>query len=118
MEGGREVVDRETREMTKISGGRSLRLLLLFSAVSLQFIAVLSNDSSTKNEKKVANQAGSSGGIGSKILVGCIVIVVVATLSFVLFKLWQKRKREEQHARLLKLFEEDDDLEVELGLGD
>ncbi|URD83672.1 hypothetical protein MUK42_23225 [Musa troglodytarum] len=28
-------------------------------------------------------------------------------------KMWQKKKREEQHARLLKLFEEDDELEVE-----
>ncbi|KAH0776427.1 hypothetical protein KY290_007838 [Solanum tuberosum] len=33
-------------------------------------------------------------------------------------QIWQKKKREEQQARLLKLFEEDDDLEVELGIRD
>jgi len=35
-----------------------------------------------------------------------------------LIKIWQKKKREEQHARLLKLFEDDDELEVELGIRD
>ncbi|KAD4179482.1 hypothetical protein E3N88_28073 [Mikania micrantha] len=42
----------------------------------------------------------------------------VVGLSSYLFKLWQKKKREEQHARLLKLFEEDDELDFELGLSD
>ncbi|KAJ9538165.1 hypothetical protein OSB04_030898 [Centaurea solstitialis] len=32
--------------------------------------------------------------------------------------LWQKKKRDEQYARLLKLFEQDDELELELGLRD
>lgn len=52
------------------------------------------------------------------VLVVLVVIVVVALFSFVLYKLWQKKKRAEQYARLLKLFEEDDELEVELGLRD
>lgn len=39
-------------------------------------------------------------------------------LSFFLFKLWQKKKCDEQYARLLKLFEQDDELELELGLRD
>lgn len=45
---------------------------------------------------------------------------VAAVLGFCvfLFKIWQKKKREEQHARLLKLFEDDDELEVELGIRD
>lgn len=42
---------------------------------------------------------------------------MVILFSFFLFKFWQK-KWEEQHARLLKLFEEDDELELELGLRD
>jgi cbb3-type cytochrome oxidase subunit 3 len=42
----------------------------------------------------------------------------IGFLAFFLFKFWQKKKREEQYARLLKLFEEDDELEVELGLRD
>lgn len=45
-------------------------------------------------------------------------LVVVGLFCFFLFKIWQKRKREEQYARLLKLFEQDDELELELGLRD
>ncbi|KAG6781889.1 hypothetical protein POTOM_011274 [Populus tomentosa] len=45
-------------------------------------------------------------------------MVAIGFLAFFLFKFWQKKKREEQYARLLKLFEEDDELEVELGLRD
>ncbi|RWW11464.1 hypothetical protein BHE74_00053020 [Ensete ventricosum] len=48
----------------------------------------------------------------------CLVVAAVGILSVCLFKLWQKKKREEQHARLLRLFEEDDELELELGLRD
>lgn len=33
------------------------------------------------------------------------------------YKYWQKRKREQDQARFLKLFEEGDDIEDELGLG-
>ncbi|CAI0375122.1 unnamed protein product, partial [Linum tenue] len=62
--------------------------------------------------------ADSGGNNGRKILFILIGIVAVGLLSFGLFKFWQKKKREEQYARLLKLFEEDDELEVELGLRD
>lgn len=55
---------------------------------------------------------------GSTILMLCIAVAAAVGLSFFLFRLWQKKKREEQYARLLKLFEEDDELEVELGLRD
>ncbi|TKV96764.1 hypothetical protein SEVIR_9G450900v4 [Setaria viridis] len=52
------------------------------------------------------------------------VIIVVSVLASVLviialfggYKYWQKKKRERDHARFLKLFEEGDDLEDELGL--
>ena len=54
----------------------------------------------------------------SIIVIVLIVLVVFSLLSFLLFKLWRKKKREEQYARLLKLFEEDDELELELGLRD
>ncbi|VFQ69933.1 unnamed protein product [Cuscuta campestris] len=47
-------------------------------------------------------------------LVGAIVLIGGAVL---VFKIWQKKRREVQHARLLKLFEEeDDDLNEELGI--
>lgn len=55
---------------------------------------------------------------GSTVVILCIAVAAVVGLSFFLFRLWQKKKREEQYARLLKLFEEDDELELELGLRD
>ncbi|KAL2939445.1 Aprataxin [Bienertia sinuspersici] len=63
------------------------------------FLSGLSNDSTnSKNDNGDASKRTEHGGTGTK--------------------LWQKKKREEQYARLLKLFEEDDELEVELGLRD
>ena len=55
---------------------------------------------------------------GQTVLFVLLGIGAAVVLSFFLFKYWQKKKREEQHARLLKLFEEDDDIEMELGLRD
>eukprot|EP01018_Ginkgo_biloba_P019859 Gb_28339 [translate_table: standard] len=52
------------------------------------------------------------------IVILCASFVVLVAIVIVLYKLWEKKKREEQQARFLKLFEEDDDLEVELGLRD
>ncbi|KAL8511982.1 hypothetical protein ACS0TY_018444 [Phlomoides rotata] len=53
----------------------------------------------------------------------CVLFVILGLLaigafSVFLYKLWQRKKREEQHTRLLKLFKEDDELEVELGIRD
>ena len=56
--------------------------------------------------------------MGIKIIIVCLGVVTVIAFCVFLFKLWQKKKREEQHARLLKLFEDDDELEVELGMRD
>ncbi|XP_057466117.1 uncharacterized protein LOC130755668 isoform X1 [Actinidia eriantha] len=79
----------------------------------------LSNDlSSSTNATNTSKETGSSSGTGSKIVIICLVLVAVVLLSFFLFKLWQKKKRQDQYARLLKLFEEDDELELELGLRD
>ncbi|KAK3037713.1 hypothetical protein RJ639_031084 [Escallonia herrerae] len=105
--------------MTEISGrGSSLCNLLFVSLISLQFIPGFSNDSpSTKNGTK-ADAKSTSSSTGSTVVIICLVLAAVALLSFFLFKLWQRKKREEQYARLLKLFEEDDELELELGLRD
>ncbi|XP_062210810.1 uncharacterized protein LOC133912216 [Phragmites australis] len=54
-----------------------------------------------------------------------VVIIVVSVLAsviliialFVGYKYWQKKRRERDQARFLKLFEEVDDIEDELGLG-
>ncbi|GAB4849175.1 hypothetical protein Ancab_003985 [Ancistrocladus abbreviatus] len=78
-----------------------------------------SNDTPSGNNGKADERhATSHHGTGTKVILICIAIVAVALFSFFLLKLWQKKKREEQYARLLKLFEEDDELEVELGLRD
>jgi heme/copper-type cytochrome/quinol oxidase subunit 2 len=76
--------------------------------------AVLATD--PKNGTK--SEAQSKGHADQTVLFILLGVGVVGLLSFFLFKYWQKKKREEQHARLLKLFEEDDDIEVELGLRD
>nr|GMD02870.1 Receptor-like kinase [Ipomoea batatas]GMD04936.1 Receptor-like kinase [Ipomoea batatas]GMD06996.1 Receptor-like kinase [Ipomoea batatas]GMD08910.1 Receptor-like kinase [Ipomoea batatas]GMD10119.1 Receptor-like kinase [Ipomoea batatas] len=99
--------------------GKSLRFLLLLCSISSQFISGFSgNPSGPKDEKKTDDHASSSKSTGSRTLLICIGLIAFAGLSFFLFKIWQRKRREEQYARLLKLFEEDDELEVELGLRD
>ncbi|XP_044974814.1 uncharacterized protein LOC123442746 [Hordeum vulgare subsp. vulgare] len=87
--------------------------LLAAAAICAQFAAGLADDPS-----KDGNKDDSKGHTGQTVLFVLLGIGAVGLLSFFLFKYWQKKKREEQHARLLKLFEEDDDIEVELGLRD
>ncbi|KAM3410549.1 hypothetical protein ACQJBY_002639 [Aegilops geniculata] len=82
---------------------------LAAAAICAQFATGLADDAS-KDESK--------GHTGQTVLFVLLGIGAAGLLSFFLFKYWQKKKREEQHARLLKLFEEDDDIEVELGLRD
>ncbi|KAK3414307.1 hypothetical protein EUGRSUZ_I02780 [Eucalyptus grandis] len=105
------------REMPPPLG--SPRFLLVLASILLRLSPGSSDDaSSSKNGTKSETHDKSSGNTGSMVLVVLVVIVVVALFSFVFYKLWQKKKRAEQYARLLKLFEEDDELEVELGLRD
>lgn len=78
----------------------------------------MSDPSSDKNDNKSVSHGSSSGSIGLKVGIVCLGLVAVVGFSLLLFKIWQKKKREEQHARLLKLFEDDDELEVELGIRD
>ncbi|KAL9448522.1 hypothetical protein AB3S75_015917 [Citrus x aurantiifolia] len=105
--------------MNEISRHRSFQFLLLISSICLQFIPAISNDSSsTKKGKQSAAHHTSRSNTGAKVGIILLGLVAVGLFSFFLFKLWQKKRREEQYARLLKLFEEDDELEVELGLRD
>ncbi|CAK8543773.1 unnamed protein product [Lathyrus sativus] len=55
--------------------------------------------------------------IGVIILVAVLVSAVLIAGALGAYKYWQKRKREQDQARFLKLFDEGDDIEDELGLG-
>uniref|UniRef100_A0A7N2RDW3 Uncharacterized protein n=1 Tax=Quercus lobata TaxID=97700 RepID=A0A7N2RDW3_QUELO len=89
--------------MTGLSsyGFNSLDVDKLPSAIavadSFSFVLIedgFENDSSsTKDENNVGSHGASGSSVGIK-----------------------KKKREKQHARLLKLFEDDDELEVEVGI--
>lgn len=89
----------------------------IIESVKQFFLSGFSDDStSSKNSAKTKSNASSY--TGTKVVLILLGVVAVGLFSFFLFKLWQKKKRDEQYARLLKLFEEDDELEVELGLRD
>lgn len=74
--------------------------------------------SSSKNSTNSATHKSSSISTGLEVLIVLLVLAAVVGFSVFLFKLWQKKKRQEQQARFLKLFEDDDELEVELGIRD
>lgn len=76
------------------------------------------NPSDSKSENKEVSDHASRSSVGRNILIVLLGVVAVIVFGVFLFKLWQRKKREEQHARLLKLFEDDDELEVELGMRD
>ncbi|CAN6337568.1 unnamed protein product, partial [Urochloa humidicola] len=115
-EEGAERTGRSSR--TEMRGGSrptpAALFLLAAAGICAQFAAVLAGD--PKDDKKA--EAQPKGHTGKTVLFVLLGVGAVILLSFFIFKYWQKKKREEQHARLLKLFEEDDDIEVELGLRD
>ncbi|KAG1363656.1 hypothetical protein COCNU_11G004830 [Cocos nucifera] len=105
--------------MSRDVRGRSYQRFVLLAAIYLQFISGLGADPSTSNDATTADvHSNSSSKTGREILYICLGVAGFVILSIFLFKHWQKKKREEQHARLLRLFEEDDELELELGLRD
>ncbi|KAM1014422.1 hypothetical protein ACFX2C_044409 [Malus domestica] len=88
--------------------------VLLLLSISLLFDLGSADEPSTpKNGDKA-----SSGSAALKTVIVLLGVAAVIGFCVFLFKIWQKKKREEQHARLLKLFEDDDELEVELGIRD
>ncbi|KAL1533863.1 hypothetical protein AAHA92_33691 [Salvia divinorum] len=97
-----------------------LFLSCLFSSFSLLSIPGLADTSATSNssDQKDSSKKSSGGSTWLEVVLICLGLVAVGAFSVFLFKLWQRKKREEQHARLLRLFEQDDELEVELGLRD
>ncbi|BFG19622.1 hypothetical protein CerSpe_058960 [Prunus speciosa] len=96
---------------------RSLQFHFLLFSIALLFDSGLANDPpSPKNGNKASSS--SSGSVALKAVIVLLGVAAVLGFCVFLFKIWQKKKREEQHARLLKLFEDDDELEVELGIRD
>lgn len=105
--------------MTAISNWRSLHFLVVFFSFLLQLISGSAEGPSNKTTaSKEASHGGSGSVIGARVVIVLLGLLAVVAFSVFLFKIWQKKKREEQHARLLKLFEDDDELEVELGIRD
>ncbi|KAK4352813.1 hypothetical protein RND71_028331 [Anisodus tanguticus] len=111
-------------QMGKTPNWRPLQSSLFFTLFSLflQFIPVVRRgvykglaDTSSENKGESHSSRISTG---VRVVIVCLGILAAVGFCYVLFKIWQKKKREEQQARLLKLFEEDDDLEVELGIRD
>lgn len=79
-------------------------------------LGLADDPSGSKNGIKAESHPTSGSSTGLRVLFIFLGLVAVVLFSIFLFKLYQKKKREEQHARLLRLFEEDDELELELGL--
>ncbi|XP_042404220.1 uncharacterized protein LOC121994101 isoform X1 [Zingiber officinale] len=90
---------------------------------SKEFNATLECDECKTTHVDPAQPPKASGVPYNKKLVAGIVIITVficimSTLIVVsAYKYWQRRKRERDQARFLKLFEDGDDIEDELGLG-
>lgn len=52
------------------------------------------------------------------VLLICVLVTTFVVLGAVMaYKYWQKRKKQQEQARFLKLFEESDDVEDELDIG-
>ncbi|OIW05097.1 hypothetical protein TanjilG_06233 [Lupinus angustifolius] len=67
--------------------------------------------------------AHDGNGNRKEVLIAVLVLLSVLVSAIIIvgavgaFKYWQKKKREQDQARFLKLFEDGDDIEDELGLG-
>ncbi|KAL8154281.1 hypothetical protein V2J09_012041 [Rumex salicifolius] len=76
----------------------------------------------TADPPPVKKSSKSDGGKSHSVILQLLIIVVVAVIvigvPMALYKWWQKRKRQRQQARFMRLFDEDDDLDDELGLKD
>ncbi|CAL2236008.1 hypothetical protein PRUPE_1G549500 [Prunus persica] len=97
---------------------RSLQFQFLLFSIATLFDSGLANDPPSPKNGNKASSSSSSGSVALKAVIVLLGVAAVLGFCVFLFKIWQKKKREEQHARLLKLFEDDDELEVELGIRD
>lgn len=75
----------------------------------------------TPETRKIEDGDDDDDGKGVRIFIILVVTAVASTVTIIGLvmanKHWQKKKRQQDQARFLKLFEEGDDIEDELGLG-
>lgn len=64
-----------------------------------------------------SNNGGKGIHVFLVIMISALVSIVTLFGVVAVYKYWQKRKREQEQARFLKLFEDGDDIEDELNLG-
>lgn len=71
----------------------------------------------SKSNTKTHEEAKKKGmHIALVLLIIAVVLAVCIAGGVVGYKYWQKKKRQQDQARFLKLFEDGDDIEDELGL--
>lgn len=85
--------------------------------ISLSNVFVGLGDEPSSSSKNATDEARHKSS-GEEVLIVLLGLVAVVAFSAFLFKLWRKKKRREQQARFLRLFEDDDELEIELGIRD
>lgn len=74
----------------------------------------LSSDNASPGHEKNGMHWGVKLIIGIGIVAATILIIMGLIVAY---KYWLKRKKEQEQARFLKLFEDTDDIEDELGIG-
>ncbi|KAF5747546.1 hypothetical protein HS088_TW05G00269 [Tripterygium wilfordii] len=74
-------------------------------------------DAAASNSDSGSHSRGKGMHIVLVILIISLVTTVLVLGAVVAYKYWQKKRREQEQARFLKLFEDGDDIEDELGLG-
>lgn len=80
--------------------------------INLCFYHVLDPDPAPKSENE-----GHGMHWAIVTLISIIASILVCVGLAAAYKYWQKKKRQKDQARFLKLFEEGDDIEDELGIG-
>lgn len=72
---------------------------------------------SVRSSRSKDGHSDNGMNVGLAILISVLVSIVSLVGAVAAYRYWQKKKREHDQARFLKLFEEGDDVEDELGLG-
>lgn len=92
-------------------------ILALFSTLhNVSYTDIEQSSGSSENNNK-QHDGGRRMHWTVVVLVSALVLSVLIVGLAAAYKFWQKKKREHEQARFLRLFEEGDDIEDELGIG-